>query len=137
MTNLSKFFIASLTALILSVSSHAKSVEVVEPKIIGLYFHASWCSACKVLDPEMEAATKSLKKAPFLLVELDVSNKVTQHQAGMIAAATGFDEIYKTTGLKTGFIILIDANTGEEIDRITKADDATAIAAKIKSLAGA
>ncbi|EDY84031.1 hypothetical protein VDG1235_3658 [Verrucomicrobiia bacterium DG1235] len=123
-----------LATILFAGSAFSKSVDVVEPDIVGLYFYASWCSSCKVLDPHLEVAKKSLKKSPFLLVKMDVSNKVTQHQAGMMAATMGYDEVYKKTGLKTGFIILVDTATGEEIERITKEDDAAAIASKIKAL---
>lgn len=114
--------------------SHAKSVEVVKPKLVGLYFHATWCASCKTLDPEVEKAAASLKKSPFLLVKLDVSNKVTQHQAGMTAAALGYDDIYAETGLKTGFIILVDTSTGAEVGRISRDDDAATISSKVKAL---
>jgi len=131
---LTKTALAFVAAILFSASAYSKSVSLVEPKLVGLYFHASWCSACKQLDPSMEEAAEALKKSPFLLVKLDVSNKVTQHQAGMTAAAMGYGEIYQATGLKTGFIILIDPSTGQEVGRISKSEDAAAVASKIKSL---
>lgn len=134
---LRKTILPALVALLLAVPAISKTVEVVAPEVVGLYFYASWCSSCKTLDPEMEAAKNDLKKEPFLLVQFDVSNKVTQHQAGMIAAKMGFADLYKQTGLKTGFIILVDAKTGEEIERISKSDNAAAIASKIKALTNA
>lgn len=123
-----------ILAFLLAAPAFPKSVDVVPPKVVGLYFYASWCNNCKTLDPALHAAGEALKKEPFLLVQLDVSNKVTQHQAGMTAAQMGYADLYQNTGLKTGFVILVDAKTGEEIDRISKGEDSTAIAAKIKAL---
>ncbi|MBK1880258.1 TlpA family protein disulfide reductase [Pelagicoccus mobilis] len=137
MNTLSKSALTFVAALLLAGPAFSKSVDLVEPKLVGLYFHASWCAACKKLDPAMDDAAGDLKKSPFLLVKLDVSNKVTQHQAGMTAAAMGFGDIYKSTGLKTGFIILVDPATGKEVGRITKSEDASAITGKIKGLTDA
>lgn len=120
--------------LFLAGTTSAKAVKIVEPELVGLYFHASWCSSCKVIDPKIEEASEALKKLPFLLVTFDVSNKVTQHQAGMTAAAMGYGEIYKETGLKTGFIILVDPDTKAEVGRITKSDDVASITKTIESL---
>ncbi len=137
MNTLSKTFLYLSSLCLLASATYAKPVEVVQPKVVGLYFHASWCAACAMLDPEMQAASEELKKSPFLLVTLDVSNKLTQYKAGMTASAMGFADIYANTGVKTGFVILIDTKTGEEVDRITKNDDATTIANKIKALTNA
>lgn len=137
MNTLSKTLTILASAFLLATTAYSKSVDVVQPKLVGLYFHASWCASCKTLDPSVQEAAAALKKSPYLLVTLDVSNKVTQHQAGMTAAAMGYGDLYAKTGLKTGFIILVDPATGEEVARITKKDDAAAIAAKIKSLTGA
>lgn len=137
MNTLPKTLVYILAACLLAATSYSKPVEIVKPKVIGLYFHASWCASCKTLDPEMDAAKEELKKSPFLLVTLDVSNKVTQHQAGMAASAIGLGELYEKTGVKTGFIILVNPETGEELARITKTDNAAAIVSKIQAFTGA
>ena len=134
MNTLFKSVLAIASLFALAGTTSAKSVKLVEPEVVGLYFHASWCSSCKVIDPTMEKASKALKRSPFLLVKLDVSNKVTQHQAGMTAAAMGYGDLYTETGLKTGFIILVDTKTGEEIGRITKSDDLASVTSKIEGL---
>lgn len=126
-----KLITLTLASLFAISSAHAKDVQATEPKIVGMYFYASWCSSCKTLDPSLTAATVQLKKVPFLLTRFDVSNKLTQHRAGMTAQAMNLGEIYEETGLKTGFVILIDPSTGEEIRRITKDDNAKSIAAII------
>ncbi|MDQ8196919.1 thioredoxin family protein [Pelagicoccus enzymogenes] len=125
-------FLSSL--FLLANIAQSKPLDVTQPQVVGLYFNASWCSACKMLDPQLQAASEDLKKSPFLLVKLDVSNRVTQHQAGMLASAIGYGDLYSQTGVKTGFVVLLDSETGEEIGRITKDDDAAAIVNKVKAL---
>ncbi|MDQ8203045.1 thioredoxin domain-containing protein [Pelagicoccus sp. SDUM812003] len=98
----------------------AKPLEATPPKLIGAYFYANWCSACKQLEPELQTALEALKTEPFLMITLDVSNKVTQYRSGLLAQAAGIGRVYQETGVKTGFLLLIEAETGEVVDRITK-----------------
>lgn len=122
------FALASLFAI---ASTNAKGVEATQPKVVGMYFYATWCSSCKTLEPNLDEAITALKKTPFLLTRFDVSNKLTQHKAGMTAQAMGLGNVYEATGLKTGFVILIDSSTGEEIRRITKDENTKSIIAII------
>ena len=98
----------------------AKDSTSESPKVIGMYFYANWCANCKELEPKLETAANSLKKDPFLLVRLDVSNKATQYKAGLTASAMGLGSRFDANAPKTGFVLLVDPKSGEVVDRLTK-----------------
>lgn len=120
---------ASLLALGPASAEQANSSR--EPEILGLYFHAHWCGYCKQLDPQLEQATPELAQFPFRLVSLDMSNKASQHAAAGIAESAGVSEIFKKTGVKTGFILLVDVETGRQVGRIKGSHDAQEIVRKV------
>tara|TARA_B110000037_G_C17103562_1_gene498976 strand:- start:1847 stop:2272 length:426 start_codon:yes stop_codon:yes gene_type:complete len=126
-------------AAISSFSLNATEPEATEePELIGLNFHAKWCSACKKIDSNLDEALATSSRPDFKLVTLDLDNKATQHESESIADAVGLLDIYKTTGVKTGFILLVDATTHEVIDKIDRKDKSDAMAAKLdKALAAA
>lgn len=100
-----------------------------EPEIIGALFYADWCTACKQLDPELKAAEKKFINKPVMFVKFDLTNLSTQYQTSLFAKALGIEGPLKDTGVKTGFMLLIDRESGEvvgRIDRKAKADKITA-----------
>jgi len=74
----------------------------------------------------------ALDGGDVLFVTMDFSNKASISQSKLKAAAMGIDGYVKSMGAKTGYMALLN-NEGTELAKFTKADDAAAIAAGIKT----
>ncbi|MEM1264112.1 MAG: thioredoxin domain-containing protein [Pseudomonadota bacterium] len=105
-----------------------------EAELYAVLYYADWCPSCKVLDPALERAKNSadLNNAPVLFVRLDLTNKKTKAQSALLADALGISEHLAANGGKTGYAVLIDADTGDAKGTLTKtmSDDAIAMAIK-------
>ena len=55
---------------------------------------------------------------PVLFITLDFTNRTTQYQSELLAAALGMGEAYKANQ-GTGFILLLDGQTRNISDRLT------------------
>ena len=105
-----------------------------ESGIYAVAFHADWCGSCKILGPNITKARgkADLDNQNVLFVKLDLTNAATRHQSSLMASALGIDDFYKNNAGKTGFVLLIDAKTGETLAKLNKDMDATQIVATIK-----
>ncbi len=114
-------------------SASKKKLEFSEPEVVGVLFYADWCGKCKVLDPQLKKATGSFINQPILLTTFDMTNLSSQFQSGQLAKALNLSDLYQKIGVKTGFMVLVDAESGELIDRVNSADSPEIIASKIKA----
>lgn len=96
--------------------------EMNAPQIYAVAHHADWCGACKVLGPKFMDARKNgnLAEQDVLFVKYDLTNEATTHQSALMAAALGLGEKFKANDGKTGYIALINAESKEEIGRLTQ-----------------
>lgn len=128
MRKLLLLILAVQTFAIPLISNGAPGVSV-KPMIYAVMMHADWCGTCKALDPKITQAREKgkLDSKNLLFVQLDLTNETTTHQAAMMAAALGITELFDSNAGKTGFMLLIDAETGEKIARITNKLDVESI----------
>ena len=126
-------------AAVTSFSLTASDLETTqEPEVIGLYFHANWCSASNQVESNINEALATTARPDFKLVKLDLNNKATQLESESVANSVGLRELFKSTGVKTGFIFLVDATTHKVIEKIDRKDTPEAMVAKLdKALAAA
>ena len=126
--------VAVLALVILAPPAFA-TTETQEPEVFGVLFYADWCGSCKVLEPEIDKArdTADLDNEAVLFVRLDLTDATRSHQAAMLASSLGLGESFARNGGKTGFMLLVDAETGEVISMATKKSDAAAIADQVKA----
>jgi len=122
-------FIAAFFMPVASVHAEDKSANA----LYAVKFHADWCSSCKVLGPNVEAARgkADLDNKNVLFVTLDLTNATTRHQSSLLASALGLAETYKTNDGKTGFVLLVNAQTGDVVGKLTKEQNSNAIVAAI------
>ena len=97
--------------------------------VYAVLMYADWCGSCKTLDPKITQAREKdgLDEKNILFVTLDLTNETTSHQAAMMAEALNITELYESNAGKTGFMMLINSETGEQISRITKSLDTKSI----------
>ena len=131
-----KLFSSLIILLVLAfplISQSGDQAEFSKPAVYAVMMHADWCGACKALAPKVSQARENanLDGKGVLFVKLDLTNDKTKHQAAMMAAVLGITELYESNAGKTGFLLLINAESGEKIARITNKQDAESISVKI------
>lgn len=126
----STLLIVLLTSAVYSLTS-PKQVETEEIAVIAVYMYADWCSACQNIKPKMALAMREFEKEPILFTKMDMTDDFTAHQSKLLASRIGVLDIFEKNEGKTGFVLLVDANTNEILDRITTDDDKEGIIKKI------
>jgi len=123
----------ALAFVVLTFVPALTSAKADGPILYAITFHADWCGSCAVLNPEViKARGKSdLDNQNVLFITLDLTDKTTRHQAGLMAAALGIGDFYTENDGKTGFVLLVNSATREQLGTLTKAMDATQITATI------
>jgi len=123
--------LAAVTILSSFATQSVHAAEVDGPAVIGALFYSDTCGSCKVLDPKITAARETMADSPVLFVTFDHSNEATKNQAILLADRLGLEEIYASQKKASGFLLLIDAKTGEVIETITKSASAADIEASL------
>lgn len=87
-----------------------------EPEIIGVFMHADWCGGCQKLKPKLNAVKPQFKSEPVLFTGFDKTDEFTKEQSRMLAEQMGLTELYEKHKGRTAYVVLIDAETKEEVD---------------------
>ena len=106
-----------------------------KPKLMAVSFHADWCGSCQQIAPQLEKARgkADLDNKDVLFVKLDLTNGTTRNQSALLASAIGLGDFYAQNKGGTGFVLLVDAATGEHVGKITKEHDSGKIIELIHS----
>lgn len=91
------------------------------PEVIAASFVSDWCGACKILEPKLSKVIPAFAEAPVKFVSLDFTFG-NRPELAQRAAADGYSVVYARFAGATGFTLLIDAKSGEIIDRLTIID---------------
>ncbi|MGF1669683.1 MAG: TlpA family protein disulfide reductase [Balneolaceae bacterium] len=105
-----------------TIASETASVDeqiTSEPKVIAVTMHGDWCGKCKIMDPKLNSIKAEFKDTGILFTILDMTNDFTKSQAGLQARVMGIYDLFEQHEGRTGYTVIIDAETGKEIDRIT------------------
>lgn len=118
----------------IAATDGAMSETAMETKTTAVLLYADWCSSCKILDPKIKAV-QAMGAMPGLdFVTLDYTAKNPDDFYAQ-AAAAGVESAVRTElggAIKTGWLLLVDMDDARVIGKVTKADDAAQIAAKLK-----
>ncbi|MBD3616210.1 MAG: hypothetical protein HUJ22_06505 [Gracilimonas sp.] len=113
----------------LIASNEAETEE--DPAVITMYMYADWCGACQAIKPKMAEAVREFEGEPVLFTKMDMTDDFTAHQSKLLASRLGLSEIFEKNEGMTGFVLLIDAESHEILDKITRDDDTEEMARKI------
>ncbi|MCF6294030.1 MAG: thioredoxin family protein [Robiginitomaculum sp.] len=91
-----------------------------QPKVRAVYFYASWCSNCRVVDPILEKARKQTQGLAVQHLTLDFSNPQTWDKAMEVAFDNDVVATYNAYAGTTGMVVLLAADTGEQIDCVNR-----------------
>jgi len=109
-----------LLAFVATAFATASHAEEAKAEVVGLLFYADWCGSCKVLDPKLEAVKPDFADAPILFTRVDATDAFTKHQSALFASRIGLSKIYEENASSTGFMLLIDADSGKVLDKLVK-----------------
>lgn len=104
-----------------------------DPEVYAVVFYADWCGTCKALDPKVMQVWPSFADEPIEMVKLDFTDAATTEAAEALAAEHGLGDVYTADAGKTGFIVLVSADTMEEVGRIGARDSVDEIRSKLRA----
>lgn len=111
----------------------AAKAEARAPKVLVVAFHADWCGGCKVLGPRMmNEVLPSVQGEPLLVVKLDMTDKASVEPEYMLSAL-GLGHLWSEYGGKTGFALVVDAQTKQVIGNLGHRQDASAMQRTLKT----
>ena len=87
-----------------------------EPEIIAVFNHADWCKGCQKLKPKLNAIKPEFKDQGVLFTGFNKTNDFTKQQSQLLARELGLSQLYKKYKDQTAFVVLLDAQTKEELD---------------------
>jgi len=116
---LSLILLLAFTLNSATILANEKVDEITEPKILAVTMHGDWCGKCKIMDPKLNSIKQEFKDTGILFTLLDMTDEFTKSQAQMQAALMGLEDLFQLHEGKTGYTVIIDAETGKELDRIT------------------
>lgn len=131
---LATFLKAAAFCVLVITSTFSIAGEAKKPEVFGVLFYADWCGSCKILDPKLTEvkARHALEDKSVLFLKLDFTDETTTSQAELLVNAIGMNEVYAEYGDKTGFMLLIDADTKKVISRVSKRMKNSEIAGRIQ-----
>ncbi len=101
------------------VQSSEKAASVKGPEIIAVKFHADWCGYCKAMGPVFQELQAKFDQQPVLYVTFDQTREYNRIQSQFMAQVMGLAPAWEKHGGSTGFILLIDANTKQIVNKLT------------------
>lgn len=93
-------------------------VEQERPRLVAAMFRSSWCGACRILEPRIDDVRPDFEDAAVEFVRFDF----TLGQRGSVrdlAVEAGITGIYDELAGRTGFMVLMDRETGTVFEIIT------------------
>jgi len=107
------------------------SPEIAGPKLIAVKFHADWCGYCKAMGDVYEEMQAKFDRQPVLWITLDQTREHGRTQAEYLAYALNMKDIWSEHGGKTGFILLVNAETGQVMEKLTHEQTLKQMGAKL------
>lgn len=94
--------------------------KIEPPKLLAVLFYADWCGSCKALDPKLNQVKRDFQGQPVLFTRFDLTDDFTNDQSARYAALLGLENYYRENDGKTGYMLLIDAQSKKLFGKITK-----------------
>lgn len=105
--------------LALSANANAATPVSAPPKLLAVFFYASWCPNCPPVEAAIHRARRegNLDARGVRFVTLDMSSKAQIRQAVAQADALGIGDYLRMRGGGVGYMTLFDAASKQELHR--------------------
>lgn len=127
---LAKISLTSLIGFTASGFAHANS----SPDMYVVMFRADWCGPCKVVEPKLDKALRTLGDPSIEYVTIDITNPDRSEMSAHRAFDRNIVPQYNSWMGVTGFAAIIDADTKQTLGCINMVYDAGSMAMHIKNL---
>jgi len=89
-----------------------------QPRLVAATFRSSWCGACRVIEPRIEDVQEEYEDAAIDFLRFDFT---LGRRGGLRerAEAEGISELFDQLEGRTGFMVLMDRETGDVIEIVT------------------
>jgi thiol-disulfide isomerase/thioredoxin len=129
--------LALLTSVGVSSTTQAQSYRSVKavPDVYVVMFRADWCAPCKVVEPRLSEALRTLHDSRIEYVNIDISNNQSAWNANAVFDRGIVDQYNRWMGV-TGFAAVIDGDTKRTLGCLNINYDANAMVSHIRNLQG-
>ena len=103
------------------------------PEVLVVAFHADWCGKCQTLGPKMmKSVFPEIRDEPYLLVKLDMTDQDSRQPEYMLSAL-GLGNLWEEYGRKTGFALVIDAETKQVVETLNASESSEAMVSEVRT----
>lgn len=106
-----------LLPLLAAVVAPTQAMAAAKAKLLAVACRADWCNKCKQLEPKAMQLMPDAKKMGVQFVRLDLTNDKTKAAAMKQVAKLGIGKVVMANP-GTGFILLIDPKSHEQVGKI-------------------
>jgi thiol-disulfide isomerase/thioredoxin len=96
--------------------------QISEPRLVAAMFRSSWCSSCRIIEPRIEDVKDDYEDAAVDFIRFDFTLGRRAHLRER-AVEEGIVELYDHMVGRTGFMVLMDRETGTVFEIVTMAYD--------------
>lgn len=114
-----KYFLTLIALLFVTFIANAQTTEASKKpsKVIAVVFHADWCPYCTKLSDKIEAIKGDVDMSNVEFVKFDFTDDETKKATQAFATEKNVKSVLENNQ-GTGFLVLIDAETKEELIKI-------------------
>ena len=121
-----------MTTAMLCTGALLADDHTAKAEVIAVKFHADWCGSCKAMGPVFSELEAKFDTQPVLYLTLDHTREHQRQQAMWLVQELGMDNVWAEYGGKTGFILLIDADSKEVLTKLTRENNLKDMGAQLK-----
>ncbi|WP_417491353.1 thioredoxin domain-containing protein [Maricaulis sp.] len=101
-----------------SAEAETSQAEQERPRLVAAMFRSSWCGACRILEPRIDDVRPDYADAAVEFVRFDftLGQRAAVRERAVEAGITG---LYDQMVGRTGFLVLMDRETGTVFEIIT------------------
>jgi len=104
-----------------------------EISVIGVKMDAEWCGKCQAMNPKLDNVMPEFKDDGILFVKFNMTDEFTTKQAGLLAERMNLKSLFDDHKGSTGYMVLLDADSGEVLDTLQSELTEEELISKIRS----
>lgn len=104
-----------------NTTAQAAAVEE-RPRLVAAMFRSSWCASCRIIEPRIDDVREDYEDAAVEFIRFDF----TLGRRGELrerAEDAGISDVFLQLEGRTGFMLLIDRETGQVFEAVTTSYD--------------